>query len=307
MGSFYTSCGLSNHQIFDDEKIVGFFLKPSERYRARAYSVYAWDLFSFASLPLVGTYNDYGSIELTKPQTELSKSLLNPNQSLDEFQTQMWRGNEGGFIYFHDEVYRKAIQTFGLARESLSDINDFIAQNRNDYDQSKTEFLAEMNLTHALSNDSKMSDLGYLFENIGGNDGIHTSIKRQFRRHIIEHLDSKKHPEIKEFKDIPNIEQMINALYEMRDLSNAMSNLNKMIMPQFTSGQDRFILEQAKWETFMLSFSNERIKQHDEDDWFEENEVQELKDFQKSFLEAQMLDFGLNSYKELEKKKSNKM
>lgn len=307
MGSFYTSCGLSNHQIFDNEKIVGYFLKPSDKYRAHAYTTYAWDLFSFASLPLVGEYADYGTIELTTTQSQLSKQLLNPEKTLAEFQQEKWRGNEGGFIYFHQEVYEKALKTFGSQAFNLSEVNDFINKNRDEYDQSKTNFLADMNLGHALMDDENMRGLGYFFENIGGYDGIHSSIKRVVKQHIISHLNSEKHPEIKEFKDIPYVEEMLKALYEMRDLSFAMGALNKIIMPQFTSGQDNFTLEEAKWNTFMLGFSNQRVKSEYDNDCISDDDFEAFKAYQQSSLEAQILDFGVAMPLEHEQKKVNKM
>lgn len=292
MGSFNTSCGLSNLQIVNGDRIVGFFLTQNTRYRSGAHSTYSCDHFSISSLPLVGEYADYGRIELTKKQSVLSKAILNKDCNLEEFQEDKWRKDDGGFVFFHEDIYHKAIQTFGGKRPSLDEINEFIQSKRNEFDRSKTQFLADMNLTQELMNSERFNSLGYFFENMGGHDSIHSSLKREFKQHILQHLDSSKHLEVKEFKDIPHIEEIINSLFEMRDLSYAMENLHKLFMPQFTSGQDTMALEEAKWNTYLMTFSNQRVQQFYDADWLSEEEVEEFKENQRPLLEAQILNFG---------------
>lgn len=308
MGSFYTSCALSNLQIVDGDPIVGFFVKPNDGYRAKAYGTYAWDFFKFASMPLIGTYADYGKIELDKKQSSLSSELLNKNEALDNFHERTWRSDEGGFVYFHKALYEKAIQMFTLEQPSMAEITEFINKNRDEYDanQEKAGFMAEMNLTHALTEDIKFRSLGFFFENVGGHDGIDRAIKSKIKRQILNYLDTSKYPEAYDFSDIPEIDEMMSTLYELHALSNAMQNLNKRIMPQFTSGQDSMQLEEGEWNTFLLQFSNNRIQTMYDKDWMEEETLEAFKEKQRPILEKQILDFG-EIYQPNSMKKVNKV
>lgn len=78
MGSFNSSCGLSNLDIYYGQKVVGILITQSNAGDSETASQGG---YSPVSLPFFGKYDSYGSIELNEDQKEVAKII---KRTLDE-------------------------------------------------------------------------------------------------------------------------------------------------------------------------------------------------------------------------------
>ena len=63
MGSFNTSCFISNLPICGGDRVALFFISNYNRRKEPHSIIYSADLYAPIALPIYGTYNDYGSLE----------------------------------------------------------------------------------------------------------------------------------------------------------------------------------------------------------------------------------------------------
>lgn len=293
MGSFNTSCTLSDLQINYGDHIVAFYLE--QKNHSRSYGVYPWDNYQFASTGLTGQYDDYGRISLDKSKmNSFGLKLIGSNyEQFEDFQEVLWDQKEHAMMFIHRGIYDAALSFKPELHQEIPFIIEALNEHR------KTEE-ALLNPPFALrlfwdfcmkKDDKKILPSFFLIDSFTGSAS--RTLMKQVYNHFSQIYDTQKFSQDKSVEQLEHFDLYMKMAIENHLLTNCFFTANKRIMPQMTVSQDNKWIEEALWQQKVMEFSGTRVAKLGKNSFYEK-EVEKFKEGHTSLLEKHMLEFGLN-------------
>jgi hypothetical protein len=300
MGSFNTSCSLSNLQINRDDEVVAFYIEKKNNHKS--YYNYPWDNYKIASGGLVGHYADYGRIELLENPTNsfYLKLLETTYVDFEDFQDTLWQYNGNSMMFILKDVYDAAKEMNPLVKDETS----FLIQAFDDH--RKTEEALE-NPGEAIQDFWEFCmkrDHNYVLANffIGSSSSSNaTGFARKITKHFANIYLTDKFNSEHSVCELEDFDSYVKLMAENHIITTTFFMANKLIMPQFTTSQDSKLIDEALWQQKIMQISSERVVGFKNNTYYKDK-MENFKENQKALLEKHILEFELGAANEKKNK-----
>lgn len=293
MGSFNSSCSLSNLQIKCQDEIVAFYLEKKNPYKS--YGIYPWDNYKIASGGLTGIYNDYGKIELHKNDSNsfLLKLLESDYTSFSDFQDGLWSNSGNAMMFILKDVYDAAMQMNPLASDEVPFlIQAFDEHRKTEESVDNPGFAMQEFWDFCMEKNHKKVLAGFFIGSASSPNA--PSLGRKITKHFAQVYQVDKFSSEKSVSELEYFNFYTQLIAENHAIISTFFIANKLIMPQFTTSQDTKFIEEALWQQKIMNISADRVSSIQDNSYFK-TQVDIFKESQKIMLEKHILDFGLDN------------
>lgn len=285
MGCFNTVCGATGTEIHNDDLVYyGFITLDPYGSSNKTGGVYPYDLYSFLTPLMVGTYNDYGFIK----EIDSNKIHGNDNNDFSKFVLERFFKNcflAGESILSESENINEKFQQICFSRKDAEKtgfkttfINTEKYENFHIWMANKelVDYLISKLEINKWINDERYREYYELFTGLKEVDKRDIGLSRlnEFGRYMnlnpysfteLYGVNSWAASEEKEIRRsfIPQYSESIKTLYEIIEL---MWHSKRFVTPQHVYGSQELPWEaDGKYHSLVASFMDDKIKNYEED------------------------------------------
>lgn len=338
MGSFYSSCNLSRLQILDNDRIVALLLYKEDN----RYSHGPCQHYEISSLPLTGTYADYGQIELDDTKAnrksvdllsrvicqKIGQNIDFPKdfESFKELQELIQQADSDSklsqfsFTFFHEKLFNDLIQSDLVnnnydIENSWNNWETIFEQIWHHYEKTKNQsrfihliqkpyiFLRVEHDIHFSEEEKKLLQLNTREVEYF----VDTSLNRVLAMDLttfamLDFIDQAEKENKGNLHSFEGYTEYRNLAINIHQFYKGLELLNVSLIPQITSGQELNIMQENKWQMKILAFTHDKMVELKEEGRLEEENIDNIKDNQLATLENNYLDKTVNNFSKNSKK-----